>query len=122
MSRTTRRKGYELTLNNSWNNHGFKTNGYYTTWDRTVCTGNGHGGVKQHRAMTPREVYDQDHVRYGESKHANAYGPNEYYRYLYKLILDHHNAKQLRKHLSSVGEYDPVFLAKGKSRGDCWNW
>lgn len=122
MSRTMRRKGYELVLNNSWNNHGFKTNGYNTTWDRAVRTGNGHGGACQHRAMTAREVYDQHRVRHGESKHANAYGPGKYYRYLYQLALDHHNDQQLHKHLNTNGDYDPVFMGKGKRWGDDWNW
>lgn len=110
MARTFRRKGVEYTFNRSGHNAGFKTNGHYTTWDRSVSNGNGHEGVRLYREMTELEVWHANRSFHGESSNNNAWGPGKYYKVNYQLMLNQHNATQLRKYLNGLGEYDPVFM------------
>lgn len=111
MSRTVRRKGFKHTRTSSGKTEGFKTNGHFTTWDRAEAPINGHQGRKIYRPMTKEEVRAEMKFFHGESKHKNARGPSNYYRYMFQLAYDRFNDTQLKRCLDSNGEYDPVFIA-----------
>lgn len=122
MSRTYRRKNYELCQNRSSCRKGRRVNGYYVErefhWENT----NGHSGHWVFRPMTQAE-YNKEYWRiHGESKHNNAWGPHRFLRNRWHAEIERVNAEQLRRHLNTLGEYDPVFYGKGPSKREMWNW
>lgn len=119
MSRTFRRKNWEKHQRSY---PGGKTNGFYTEYDLCVKTDNGHGGYYKYRPMTEAEKSWRYWNIHGESKHNNGWGPNRFYRKLWKTESKRENDRQLRKHLNSNGEYDPVFYSNWPSQRAWWAW
>lgn len=122
MSRTFRRKNYELCQNRSSCRKGRRVNGFYTEWDHYQVTGNGHSGHWVFRPMSPAERNKEYWRIHGESKHHNAWGPHRFLRNRWHADIERVNDTQLRRHLDSAGEYDPVFYGRGPSQHSRWNW
>lgn len=80
MSRTYRRKHYEITKNRSGYYQGSKLNGYYTYWDFYTQPINGHCGTPIYYAASGKEYFKEYYRIHGESKHRNAWGPGKDYK------------------------------------------
>lgn len=114
MSRTFRRKNFERTCRKR---HGSKTGGFYTTWDKVIETGNGHGGYVLYRALTVAEKNQEYWRVHGESKHHNAWSPSRFYRKKYTPRRKHWNRMEMVRYSSDPQNYDPQFLVSDQS---CW--
>lgn len=104
MSRTFRRKGYEATKGKQ---AGSKINGYYVQWQFNVDNEREHH-YYTYRAMTAQEK-NKEYVRIHRDNHANAFGPNKYYREASESLLKLHNKRELNNWLKN-SEVEPMFM------------
>ena len=121
MSRTFRRKGWEATKGNSWSVAGRKVNGYYTTWNNIVKTGNGHEGVKVYVPYTRQEENAEYWRIHGESKHNNAWGPGKDYKVIENRRFRKCSKSELHRELT-IPDYEAQFDSNGKYRWDLSYW
>lgn len=115
MSRTYRRKNYEVTQGTSWDRQGRKFGGFYTTWD-FEWNRNGGRGYYNYRPMTKLERYDKNRLIHGESVHGNAWSPGRHYR---KYREDQHRMRckqEIIKYRKNP-DYDPIIY---DNPIDCW--
>jgi len=118
MSRTFRRKNYELTNPNSW---GFKTAGYYTEYDYSVVE-SGYViryGVERYRAPTKHE-YHKHYWRIHGDSHRNLWSPGKYYRWWREKENRSINNEELFKTISDLENHEGIFEENPRS---ChWDW
>lgn len=78
MSRTIRRKNFELHRNSSWHRAGTRQFGPYAEYDMVRCD---NGYYRQvFREPTERELYKAKRFAHGESSTRYAYSPSKYHR------------------------------------------
>jgi len=115
MSRTYRRKNYEVTQGTSWDRQGRKTNGFYTTYDGSWWS----WGVKEEmtfRPMTKEEYRNRYWWIHGESRHSNAWSPNRHYRKPREEAHRMRCKQEIIKFMKNP-DYDPIIY---ENPDDCW--
>jgi hypothetical protein len=135
MSRTTRRKNYEIeSEQNSWRRWGKKTgleyttyqdNGRYETGEFPDSYSGGTYPVTARYLETPvemekRERYYKWRTMHGESRNANQYTPGKWYRKNRMSQNRSINKQELHRWFQYGGEYDPCFEADPRSH--YWDW
>lgn len=117
MARTYRRKGFEATMNSSWDTEGFKVAGHYTTYDGSYWKSNGSRWMKEYRPMNKRERFNRWYWMHGESRTRSMRSPNRWHRNIRQRENRMINKMELIKWIKAGGEYEPMFEENAR---DCW--
>jgi hypothetical protein len=126
MSRTFRRKNFEDTQRNSWDNKGRKTNGFYTTSDYEYYQKDGGdcwiwGRTEEFfRPMSEQERNHEYKRIHGESRSKNAWTPSRWFRQNREIELRSHNKQELIKYMKDPDNYEPMVFENPKSH--MWDW
>jgi hypothetical protein len=118
MSRTFRRKNFEVENNTSWDVRGNKTAGFYThrLWHYEQYT----GCMWSTFAEPTEEQYYKEYWRnHSESKHANQRSPGHWYRRTRMTQNRAITREELHK-FKTIPDYEPMVEANPRS---CqWDW
>lgn len=119
MSRTFRRKNYELQNATSWDRQGRKAGGFYTekVWNRGSTWS---WGWYTYRPMTERERNEAYWFNHGESKSAQSWSPGRSYRSMRMRENRSINKQELIKFLKNPDTYEPMF--EDNPRNCWWDW
>ena len=115
MSRTYRRKNYEVTQNRSWNKNFRRVFGHYVKrgWS-------GQGSAYHFRAMTEREQIEEFWFIHSESKHHNAWTPGKWYRKRRMKQNRMINKTEIIRYFKRGDEYEP--MTEADPRNCWWDW
>ena len=119
MSKTYRRKNYELENNTSWDRKGRKTAGFYTEYDyerdedgRTIW------GAYIFREPTKKELWKAKRWAHGEN-HPNSHSPGRWYRNN-RMRENRMLTKEELHKFFMIPDYEPMVEANPRSCS--WDW
>lgn len=117
MSRTFRRKNYEITQNRSWDNQFRKQYGFYTTfdWNNTLHQ---KYSIRCYRMPTEQEFYKNYWINHSDN-HRNKWSPSKTYRKIRMSENRSINNHELFKCLK-YEDYEPLF--EQNPRSCLWDW
>jgi len=121
MSRTYRRKNYELTQNTSWDRVGRRVYGFNVERDFIIHHGDRYYFYETvYRSATKKEIQDEYkiiHTDNQKSKYDNP--PSWFVRLYFEKPLRKHNKRELHRFIRNP-DYEP--MCEKKSRDALWDW
>lgn len=121
MSRTFRRKNYEIQNATSWDRKGRKAGGFYTeaVWNRAEGT-HWSSGWYTYRPKTERERAEAYWRNHGESGTSSSNSPSAWHRQVRQRENRSINKEELIKFLKNPDTYEPMF--EENPRNCWWDW